>query len=155
MAVRPFAPTGFGINPGEFYAQQVEARLLHSGEYVRHLPIGAPPQWVVLNYQHIPIDGSITPDYALAGTNPRAWGLLPHFETQPRNYIEGNSVREHRGSQFEIRGLIFNVKSLKVNHRGGLHCELDPADNCAEPRAEFFIERDALLCLNEQPCADM
>lgn len=155
MATRPFAPTSFGINAGEFYAQQAEYRLRHSGEYVRHLPVGGAPQWVVLNYQHIPIDGSITPDYALAGTNPKAWGLLPHFEVAPRNYTDGNAVRAASGSQFEIRGLIFNVKSAKINHRGGLHIELAAADNCAVARPEFFTERDALLCLNEQPCADI
>lgn len=155
MAVRPFAPTRFGIDAGEFYAQLTEYRLGHSAEYMRHLPIGGPPQWVVLNYQHIPIDGSITPNYALAGTNPKLWGLLAHFETAPKNYVEGNSVRQHKGSQFEIRGLIFNAKGVKVNHRGGLYIELDPADNCAEARPEFFTERDELLCLNEQPCADI
>ena len=155
MATRPFAPTSFGIDAGAFYADQAEARLQHSGEYVRHLPFGAVAQWVVLNYQHIPIDASITPEYALAGTSPKAWGYLPHFDTPPKVYTRGNSVRPDSGSQFEIRGLIFNVKSVKVNHRGGLHCELDIADNCAIVRDEFFLERDELLCLSERPCADI
>lgn len=154
MAVRPFAPTRFGIDANEFYARLTEYRLGHGAEYMRHLPVGGAPQWVVLNYQHIPIDGSITPDYALAGTNPKLWGLLPHFETPPRNYTDGNSVRGPSGSQFEIRGLIFNVKSAKVNHRGGLHMELAVDANCATPRPEFFTERDELLCLDERDCAD-
>ncbi len=144
--MRPFFPVGFGINRPDFFASIIEQRLGHSGEYVRHLPSSSAAQWVVMNYQFIPADASITPDFTLNATNPKLWGYLDHFETKPQNWREGDSFKPSKGSQFEIRGLLFDVKSAKVNHVGYLYCELIQNSKCSVPRSEFFGEQASLLC---------
>jgi len=149
--VRPFAPARFAVGR-DFYAGLIEMRLAYSGEYVRHLPTGGIPQWVVANYQYIPVEASISGDYLANGTNPRLWGYIDHFEIKPELYRDGDSVRPAKGSQFEIRGLIYNVKKVEVNHVGYCIIELTLADKCQAPRDEFEIEVADLVCLPEPEC---
>jgi hypothetical protein len=152
---RPFAPPRVGLG-ADFFAGLIEARLTHSGEWVRHIPgDGTASQYVVMNYQFIPVEASITPDYALGGANPKLYGYAPHFETQPTNYREGNSVRAPSGSLFEIRGLMYRVKKVNINHRGFALIELAQEDTCCPPRPEFFTEVEEFSCLDERPCAEV
>jgi len=144
--MRPFAPGAFGFKRPDFYAAMIEMRLAHSGEYVRHLPGGKPAQWVVMNYQFIPVSASTAGDYLVGGTNPQLWGYIDHFADKPELYREGDSVRPARGSQFEVRGLTYNVKRVDINHVGYIHIELVLSDKCAEARPEFVEEQAALLC---------
>ncbi len=150
--MRIFTPPAFAIQRPEFHATLVEARLSHSGEYVRHIPSGGTPQWVVVNYQYIPVSASTAGDYLVSGANPQLWGYLDHFADKPELYREGDSVRPERGSQFEIRGLTYNVKRVDVNHVGYLHIELVLSDKCAEARPEFFEEQGGLLCTTAPEC---
>lgn len=150
--MRPFAPTGFGISRPDFHAEIIEARLSHSGEYVLHLPSNGAPQWVVMNYQFIPVDASVSPDFLLNATNPQLWGYVEHFADKPELYREGDSVRPARGSQFEIRGFLYNVKRVDVNHVGYVHIELALDDRCKEVRPEFFTEQAELLCSTVPEC---
>ena len=139
---RPFNPPNVGFAP-DLHARLIERRLIASGEYVRHLPTNQPEQWVVMNYQFIPVDAAINPDYVVSGTNPKLWGLVEHFECVPELFqggSENRSVRNRKGSQFEIRGLIYNVKKVDANHRGSICVELVQDDKCAEPRADFCTD---------------
>ena len=133
---RAFAPKFIGLQT-DFHAELTERRLELSGEYVQHVPSDGTAQWVVMNYQYIPVEASINPDYVVGGTNPKAWGLVEHFEELPKLYRDGNSVKTATGSQLEIRGLIYNVKKVDANHRGSLYLELVQDDECATPRADF------------------
>lgn len=151
--MRAFNPPSLGLSRPDFYADLIEKRLAHNGEYVRHLPANATPQWVVMNYQYIPISASVGGDYLVNGTNPRLWGYIDHFADKPEIYREGDSARPSRGSQFEVRGLLFNVKRIDVNHAGYVSIELVQADNCGEVRAEFFDAANDLLCLKIPDCA--
>lgn len=150
--MRPFSPPAFAINRPQFHAELIEARLSHSGEYVRHLPTGAPAQWVVMNYQYIPVSASTTGDYLVSGANPQLWGYIDHFADKPELYREGDSVRPARGSQFEIRGLVYNVKRVDINHVGYVHIELVLSDKCSAVRPEFFDEQGDLLCATAPEC---
>jgi hypothetical protein len=151
-APRPFAPTAFGIARPSFYAGLVEARLKHSGEYVRHIPAGQPAQWVVANYQFIPREASITPDFAMGSANPQLWAYADHFETRPTSFKDGNSLTAPKGSMFEIRGILYRVRKADINHRGYLHCELAREANCVVARPDFDDDVAGFLCA-EAPCA--
>lgn len=151
--MRKFRPNNLGLKK-EWFAEVIEKRLQHSGEYVYHLPSGKDKQAVVMNYQYMPSDSGLSQDYILIGTNPALYGLIDHFETKPELYRAGDSVREPTGSQFEIRGLIYNVKRVDVNHRGYITIELVQDDNCATPRPEFDQEMGEFLCSNECNCED-
>jgi hypothetical protein len=150
--VRPFAPPSFGINRPDFHAGLIEWRLAHSGEYVSHLPTIGGQQWAVMNYQFIPVDASLSVDYLIPATNPKLFGYLDHFATKPELYREGDSVRPSRGSQFEVRGLTYNVKKVDVNHVGYVHIELVLDDKCVVVRPEFFTEQEGLTCLDAPNC---
>lgn len=143
--MRTFTPNRLGVSQ-EWFASVIEKRLLHSGEYVYHLPSNGTKQAVVMNYQYLPRDDGINQDYVLVGTNPTLYGYIDHFEVSPKLFQKGNSVRKSTGSQFEVRGLIYNVKRVDVNHRGYVTIELVQDDNCAEPRPDFQAEMDAFLC---------
>lgn len=150
--MRPFAPPSFGLSK-DFFAELIEQRLKHSGEYVYHMPVGGVRQAVVMNYQYIPVDAAINPDYMLSGANPKLYGLAEHFQDLPRLYKDGNSSRPAKGSQFEVRGLIYNAKKVDINHRGYVHIDLVQDDLCAAVRDDFFQEVDNLLCVPNE-CAD-
>lgn len=140
---RAFAPSRVGL-PADLHARMIERRLTHSGEYAQHLPTDGAAQWVVINYQYIPAEASINPDFVVGGVNPKAWGLADHFEELPKLYRASNSVKTASGSQIEIRGLIFNVKKVEVNHRDSLYLELVQDDRCVEPRADFQDDIDLI-----------
>ncbi len=145
--MRQFQPKSFGIKR-DFFAKTIEKRLQHAGEYVYHLPANGKRQAVVMNYQYLPTDTG--DDYLIPNTNPTLYGYVEHFIEIPLVYREGNSVRQASGSQFEVRGLTYNVKKVDVNHRGYITVELVRADNCETPRAEFNEEISELLpCSNE------
>ena len=150
--MRPFAPTAFGIDRSRFHAEIVEARLAHSGEYLRHVPVGKDAQWLVMNYQYIPVSMAGAADFQLSGANPRLWGYLDHFADKPELFREGDSARPDRGSQFEIRGFMFNAKRIDVNHVGYVSIELVQDNRCAVARPEFFTEQAALLCSTAPGC---
>ena len=143
--VRAFAPTSFTVST-ERFAELREATLSHSGEYVYHMPIGGDTQAVVVHFQYIPVDASISHEFVLSGTNPKIYALADHFEVLPRDYKEGHSGRANAGSQFEVQGITYNVKSVTVNHRGYMTIELVQDDKCTSVRAEFSAEMEALLC---------
>lgn len=142
--MRHFQPKAFGLN-SEWFAEVIEARLSHSGEYVYHLPSDADKQAVVMNYQYLPVNET-GDDYLVANTNPTLYGLIEHFETLPKVFKGGDSVQSPRGSQFEIRGVMYKVKKVDVNHRGYVQIELVQADNCSDPRPGFKDEMDDFLC---------
>lgn len=150
--MRNFAPTRFGLK-SDFFAELIEQRLSHSGEYVYHIPAGGDQQPVVMNYQYIPVDATINPEYMLSGANPKLYGLAEHFQDLPKVYKEGDSARPTKGSQFEVRGLIYNVKKVEINHRGYIHIELVQDNSCTEVRQDFFEEVQDLLCTPNE-CAD-
>lgn len=152
--MRPFAPPAFAIQRPDFHATLIETRLSHSGEYVRHLPFGGTPQWVVMNYQYIPLAASTANDFIVSGANPHLWGYIDHFADKPELYKDGDSVRPARGSQFEIRGLTYNVKRVDINHVGYVHIELVLNDKCAVARPEFIDEQGDLLCTTAPVCPD-
>lgn len=151
--VRPFAPTSFGIIRPDFHAGLIEMRLAHSGEYVRHIALSG-DQWVVMNYQYIPSEASITGEYVVSNASPKLWGYIEHFESKPTLYRAGDSVRPAKGSQFEIRGLTYNVKRVEVNHVGYLYIDLVLDDKCQEARPEFFTEQAELTCTTKPDCSD-
>ena len=148
---RPFAPNSFSLK-SDFFANVIETRLRHSGEYVLHKPFGGLTQPVVMNYQHMPSDASINPDFVIRGNNPKLYGLQLHFDDEPRIFKEGDSVEPSKGSQFEVRGIMYNVKKVQVNHRKYIEIDLVKSNNCDEPRPEFDEEMAALLCLNVPSC---
>lgn len=152
---RAFNPTSIGIDRTELYACVREATLEHSGEWMRHLPSSAAPQWFVATYQYMPAEASISADYSLSGSNPIIRGFVGHLETAPALYREGDSVKPARGSQFEIRGLIYNAKRVEINHVGRFVIELVIDDKCAEMRPEFAEEVEAQKCLSEPICVDI
>lgn len=152
--MRVFAPASFGLNRPEFYAAAIEERLGHSGEYVRHISVDGSSQWVVMNYQYIPVSANVTGDYLVSGANPRLWGYIEHFESKPRLYREGDSVRPSSGSQFEIRGFTYNVKKVDINHVGYVSIELVIDKKCDAARPEFFEEQAALTCTTAPVCDD-
>lgn len=143
--MRNFTPNRLGVSQ-EWFASVIEKRLLHSGEYVYHIPASSNKQAVVMNYQYLPKDARISQDYALVGTNPTLYGYLDHFEVRPMTFQKANSARKSTGSQFEVRGIIYNVKRVDVNHRGYVAIELVQDENCAEPRPEFDAEMATFLC---------
>lgn len=143
--MRSFRPNNLG-GAQKWFASVIEKRLSHSGEYVYHLPQNGNKQAVVMNYQYLPRDDGLNPEYVLVGTNPTLYGYLDHFEVKPTLYQKGNSVRKSTGSQFEVRGIMYNVKRVDVNHRGYVTIELVQDENCAAPRAEFNAEMAAFLC---------
>lgn len=145
LRMRNFTPNRLGVSQA-WFASVIEKRLMHSGEYVYHLPSNGERQAVVMNYQYLPRDDGINQDYVLVGTNPTLYGYLDHFATPPTLFQKGNSVRKVTGSQFEVRGILYNVKRVDVNHRGYVCIELVQDENCAEPRPEFKAEMDSLLC---------
>lgn len=155
--MRKFTPNRLGVAQ-EWFASVIEKRLSHSGEYVYHLPLNGNKQAVVMNYQYLPRDDGLNPDYVLVGTNPTLYGYLDHFETRPTIFQKGNSVRKSTGSQFEVRGIMYNVKRVDVNHRGYMTIELVQDENCAEPRADFNAEMAEFLCdptCGKQSCEPM
>lgn len=143
--MRQFTPNRLGVSQ-EWFASVIEKRLSHSGEYVYHLPFNGNKQAVVMNYQYLPREDGLNQDYVLVGTNPTLFGYLDHFAVRPTIFQKGNSVRPSTGSQFEVRGIIYNVKRVDVNHRGYLTIELVQDDNCAVPRPDFDREMAAFLC---------
>lgn len=143
--MRVFKPNRLGVSQ-EWFASVIEKRLSHSGEYVYHIPLNGNKQAVVMNYQYLPRDDGLNQDYVLVGTNPTLYGYLDHFETPPTLFKKGNSVRKSDGSQFEVRGILYNVKRVDVNHRGYVTIELVQDENCSEPRPDFKTEMDAFLC---------
>lgn len=143
--MRPFAPTTLHRNP-DHYCDLIEQRLLHSGEYVRHIPVGGIEQWVVMNHQFIPVDASINPDFAVTGTDPRLWGCAEHFGTQPSRYDEGDDHDGACGSQFEVDGFMYNVKRVNINHNSGIYIELVRDNKCTERRAGWEADLSAVLC---------
>lgn len=150
--MRPFRPNRLGVSQ-EWFASVIEQRLSHSGEYVYHIPKNGNKQAVVMNYQYLPRDDGLNPEYVLVGTNPTLYGYLDHFEVKPTLYQKGNSVRKSTGSQFEVRGIMYNVKRVDVNHRGYVTIELVQDENCAEPRPEFDSEMAKFLCETAcKPC---
>lgn len=149
--MRQFKPNNLGISQ-EWFASVIEKRLVHSGEYVYHLPLNGNKQAVVMNYQYLPREDGLNPEYMLIGTNPTLFGYLGHFEDKPTLFQKGNSVRKSSGSQFEVRGIIYNVKRVDVNHRGYIAIELVQDENCAEPRAGFDEEMREWLCDPTCPC---
>lgn len=150
--MRAFAPASFGLNRPEFFAEIIEQRLAHSGEYVRHLPVGKAVQWVIVNYQYIPVDAQFGGDYKLSGTNPALYGYAEHYADKPELYRDGDSVRPSRGSQFEVRGLVYNVKRVDINHVGYMKVELVLDDKCSEVRPEFFDEAANQVCSQLPVC---
>lgn len=148
--MRDFKPNTFGVRQ-EWFARVVEQRLRHSGEYVYHIPAEGQKQAVVMNYQYLPKADGLNQEYMLVGTNPTLYGYLDHFESKPTLFQKGNSVRKSTGSQFEVRGIIYNVKRVDVNHRGYIEIELVQNENCAEPRPDFKEEMDSFLC---EPACD-
>lgn len=149
MASRPFAPTQLNSRNKEFHACAVEARLISDGEYVQHIHEDGTFQWLVMNFQYIPVDASINPDFAIGSTDPKLWGLAAHFDVQPKRTIEGDAHDPQGGSTFEVRGLIYFVKKVNINHQGGIYIEIVQEDKCAEPRADFCDDVEALLCSSE------
>lgn len=143
--MRTFTPNRLGVSQ-DWFASVIEKRLMHSGEYVYHLPSDGDKQAVVMNYQYLPKDDGINQDYVLVGTNPTLYGYLDHFAQRPTLFQKGNSVRKSTGSQFEVRGILYNVKRVDVNHRGYVCVELVQDEHCAEPRPDFKAEMDAFLC---------
>ena len=148
--VRPFVPTG-PLLPKTRYYEWIESRLSHSGEYVYHVPLAGPRQAVVMNFQHIPDKGEGGIGFQTGQTVPQLWGLAVHFENVPTTYRPADSVRTPSGSQFEVRGFLYNAKYVEINHRDYMRVDLVRADKCAEPRPEFFDEME-ILCSNVTPC---
>lgn len=148
---RPFAPQRFCFTD-ENAKQMIEHRLEHSGEYVRHLPADGPPQWVVMNYQHIPARSEPGEGYIIPSTTPKLWGLVDHFECAPANR-HSKRGGEYSGSQFIVRGITYNAKSVDINHRGGLCVEIARDAKCEGPDPAFFEEVKGLLCYDAHPCA--
>ena len=145
--MREFKPNRLGVSQ-DWFASVIEKRLSHSGEYVYHIPHNGNKQAVVMNYQYLPRDDGLNPDYVLVVTNPTLYGYLDHFETNPTIYQKGNSVRKSTGSQFEVRGIMYNAKRVDVNHRGYVTIELVQDENCSKPRDGFEEEMAMFFCNN-------
>lgn len=127
-------------NPtSEFYLQNVEARITDEGKPAYHLPVNGDQQLVYINYHYIPNSEARAGDPTLEASDPMIYGLVQHFDVQPKRYVK-NKVQDDKGSQFEIEGFIFNVKSVEVNHHGGFMIRLVRDDLCAEQRQDFFDE---------------
>lgn len=153
--VRPFAPNPAAAPSVEFF-KSIKERALEcaGGEWVRHIPQGNdntgnplnPPQWVFMKYQYIPSDASIRPEFIIDGTDPMLFGLLDHFEVEPKTYKHGHSGKQARGSIFEVQGIMYRAKKVASNQWGYLDITLIRDENCTEPRVEFCDEVAQLGC---------
>lgn len=128
----------------------VESRLNVSGEWVFHIPMDGDRQALFMDYQYIPDTTNPAGDFMISQENPTIFGHIDHFETEPKIYRVGNSARPAGGSQFEVRGLIFDVKGIDLNHEGGITMTLVQNSNCQETRCEFFDEVEELFCSSER-----
>ena len=127
-------------NPtSEFYLQNVEARITDEGKAAYHLPVDGDPQLVYINYHYIPNSEARAGDPTIEAADEMIYGLVQHFDVHPEKYVT-NKVQGASGSQFEIEGFIFNVKSVEVNHHGGFKIRLTRDKSCVEQRQEFFDE---------------
>ena len=147
-AVRPFSPDNFCFGR-EQVAQLREQTLRVSGEWVRHEPSGANPQFVVMHFQDIPSsqegNGFVSPSPVL-----RLFGFADHFKVRPK--IARNSGI---GSCFTVAGLSYDVRNVMCDMHGLLTIDLRRKDKCEAPDPEFMADVAALTpCSNAQSCAD-
>jgi len=138
-SVRPFQPDSLPTG-NDLFAELIEARLSHCGEWVRHIPCEGEPQWVVVNYQYIPEDSNAVAEFRMPGANPMLFGYAGHFEVQPSAFHDSDITCPATGSKFEVRGFAYRVLSVEVKSRGYIHINVSQEDKCADQRVEFFAE---------------
>lgn len=139
MTFRPFTPKRFSLS-SDTVVKMVEGRASHSGEYVYHRPSNETPQLLVMNYQFIPVDASLSGDFSISGTIPKLYGHIDHFRDKPKNFKAGNSANAEKGSKFEVAGITYNAKKVNINSRGLVLVELVQDSKCTKVRPEFDLE---------------
>jgi hypothetical protein len=144
--VRPFTLPARSVAGSDFFCCLREAALCVSGEHVKHCPTDGGEQMVVMHYQYIPEDANIGPEFKLSGTNPVLWGCAEHFEMVPDIFKCGNAAKPDKGSQFEVRGIKYDVKCVEIKHTGYIRIELVQSEKCATPRPEFEAEQEMQIC---------
>ena len=121
------------------YRKAVDDRVNRHGEYVLH--VGSVSSWVRLHFYDIPEENAVSGiEIDVVSKKPKLTGHIDYFgddiptKTRKRNRKEASS-----GSQFMVRGRVYDLDDSYVNHRGGI--EITLIDACENEIPDFEVQQ--------------
>ncbi|QCP50161.1 hypothetical protein FAZ95_13820 [Trinickia violacea] len=140
-------PAGYVGGFAGHYVEAVKAQLAEFGEWVKHRPSGGKDDWVFMHFVEPPDDlhlgGAVL---EVAEVNPKLRGLIADFAVVPvkyKQYAEGHT-RNGTGSLMVVRGILYEVKDVKLNPWGEVRLPLLEISGPGDPN--FYTDLSTFLC---------